>query len=443
MVEANVKIIEELKFFLETVANEPALRVLFTSSDTDFSRERKLSMQRVVGIVINMPKRSLSIELQEFFDSLGEGEQSCTKSAFCQQRSKLKPLFFKVWNQWLVEHFYQYYAEQVKRWRGFRLQAVGGSTAYLVNKAQVAKHFGTQANQHGAVPMARVLQIQDVLNDLTLWGALYPISTSEQQVMAKQVAQLSPDSLTLFDRGYAGYGLMYLMLHEETPRHFLIRCKTTFNKEVRQFALSGKRSKTVELKPCQKAIAMLKENGYIVTKDTTIKVRMVQVNLASGEPEILLTNLYDEKLYSVEDLKQLYALRWGIETTYSKQKNQQQLEQFSGHRVVCIEQDYAATLLVANLQSLLEKQCEAYLDTVNGKRKHTYRINRNVSWAALKHTIIKLFLFNEPEEILLQLQKAFERHIEPLRPGRQYPRMKKAKRLNGKYQTFTNYKRAI
>jgi hypothetical protein len=236
---------------------------------------------------------------------------------------------------------------------------------------------------------------------------------------------------------------MYLMMHEEIPRHFVIRCKTTFNKEVIEFARSGKRSKTIELRPCYKSIAMLKENGYIVTATTSIKVRMVQVNLPNGEQEILLTNLYDEDLYSIEDIKYLYGLRWGIETAYGKQKNQQQLEQFSGHRVICIKQDYAATLFVANLQSLIEKQCENTVLRINEKRTHKYRINRNVSWAALKHNIVRLFLTEEKDKILIQLQKAFERNVEPVRPGRQYERSKKAKRLTGKYQTFTNYKRAI
>ena len=43
------------------------------------------------------------------------------------------------------------------------------------------------------------------------------------------------------------------------------------------------------------------------------------------------------------------------------------MEQFSGHRVICIQQDYAAGLFVANLQSLIEKQCEDHLDQVNKK----------------------------------------------------------------------------
>jgi hypothetical protein len=348
-----------------------------------------------------------------------------------------------VWNKWLVDSFYHYYGEHVKRWRGFRLQAVDGSTVYLLNKEEIINHFDTHSNQHVSVPMARVMQVHDVLNDITVWGDIYPIKQSEQAIMAKWVSKLAIDSLTLFDRGFAGYGLMYLMMHEEIPRHFIMRCKTTFNKEVIEFARSGKRSRIVELKPCYKSIVMLKQNGYIVTAATTIKVRMVQVNLSNGEQEILLTDLYDENLYSLDDLKYLYGLRWGIETAYGKQKNQQQPEQFSGHRVICIEQDYAATLFVANLQSLIGKQCENTLLRINANRKLKYRINRNVSWASLKHNIIKLFLTEEKEKILIQLQKAFERNVEPVRPGRQYRRSKKAKRLTGKYQTFTNYKRAI
>ena len=443
MVEANVSIIEELKYFLELVSKDPSIRKSVTLSETDFTRERKLTLKRVVGIIINMPKRSLSIEIQEFFESLDKGLESSSKGAFSLQRTKLHPSFFSTWNKLLVECFYHYYGEHVKRWRGFRLQAVDGSTAYLVNKKEVNEYFGTQDNQYVSIPMARVMQIQDILNDITVWGDLYPIKKSEQSIMNEQVSNLYIDSLTLFDRGYPSYALMYLMNNQETPRSFVMRCKVGFNKEVRAFLHSGKKSEVIELRPTSDAIATLYKNGYIVTNETTLKVRLVKVKLSSGEVEVLLTNLYDEKLFTIEDIKYLYGLRWGIETTYGKQKNQQQMEQFSGHRVICIQQDYAATQFVANLQSLVEKQCENHLHQVNKGRKHRYKINRNVSWASMKQNIVKLFLQNEPEQILLKLQKSFERNIEPVRPGRQFPRIKKAKRLKGKYQTFTNYKRAI
>lgn len=70
-------------------------------------------------------------------------------------------------------------------------------------------------------------------------------------------------------------------------------------------------------------------------------------------------------------------------------------------------------------------------------------INRNVSWGALKNKIVQLFISKKPKEILLILQKEFEKNIEPVRPDRSNPRKKKTKRLNGKYYTYTNYRRAV
>lgn len=136
-------------------------------------------------------------------------------------------------------------------------------------------------------------------------------------------------------------------------------------------------------------------------------------------------------------------MRWAIETTYGKEKNQLQMEIFSGHKVICIKQDYGAGLFVANLQSLISKQCDVYVQQLSGKRRYDYKINRNVSWAALKDKIIKLFLQENCIAILLQLQKSFERNTEPVRPNRQYQRNRRAKKLSGKYQTLTNYRRAI
>ena len=150
MVQANLKIINELKIFLDDISKDESLRELIASSKQDFSRNRKLPLERVASLIINLPKRSLSIEIQEFFETLSLGVKGCTKGAFSLQRGKLSPLFFKVWNQWLVDNFYQYYGDKVKRWGGFIVQAVDGSTSYLLNKPDVKAYFGTQDNQHRA-----------------------------------------------------------------------------------------------------------------------------------------------------------------------------------------------------------------------------------------------------------------------------------------------------
>lgn len=144
--------------------------------------------------------------------------------------------------------------------------------------------------------MARIMQIYDVLNDITVFSNLYPIKTGEKTIMNNRVDTLYSDSITLFDRGFPSYELMYLMIHAERPKHFVIRCKSDFNTQVKQFKKAEK-SNTIQLKATSVAIENLREKGFIITKDTEIKIRMVKIKLSSGETEILLTNLYNEQLF--------------------------------------------------------------------------------------------------------------------------------------------------
>ena len=111
--------------------------------------------------------------------------------------------------------------------------------------------------------------------------------------------------------------------------------------------------------------------------------------------------------------------------------------------MVCIEQDYAAAIFVGNLQSIIEKQCHQNVIEISDSRHYKYKINRNVSWGFLKERTLKLFI--EPKKsfiILMELESLFTKHIEPVRPSRHVLRTK-PKRKRGKYQTFSNYRKAI
>ena len=142
-------------------------------------------------------------------------------------------------------------------------------------------------------------------------------------------------------------------------------------------------------------------------------------------------------------MKEVYFLRWGIETFYGSVKNQLQIENYSGIRQLCILQDYFANLFVFNLQSMIEKQSEQALEKINEQRTLNYKINKNISWASLKNRLVLLFLTNDCSKILLELQLLFQQYLEPVRPNRKFPRIRRTMHGNGKYRTLTNYKRAI
>jgi len=443
MIETNLKIINELKGFLELILKDPKLREGFSKKQQDFTRNRKLSFEKIALFLINLSKKSLSVELKEFFDLLSITELRCTKSALSQQRQKIHHCFFQIWNELLTTCFYHYYQDNVKRWKGFRLWGIDGSTLYLINKDDVKKYFGVQTNQSVEIPMARTMYAHDVLNDLTVLSQLYPITYSEHAVLPTWIEKQPEDVIGIYDRGFASFKIMYLHINQEKEKKFIIRVPVTFNKVVKEFVASGKRSKIVQFNATDGAIEKLYNLGYKLTPETSINVRLIRVELDNGEVEVLATNLYDEKDYPTDLFKEAYFKRWGVEINIGIQKNYQQMEIFSGQTVESIHQDFYAGIFTLNLHSLLMKQCDEDIQKINQKRKYNYKINRNVTLGFLKGEIVKIFLYNDPREIIEKLKKEFIKEIEPIRPNRTYPRKVKMKRFKGKYQTFTNYKRAI
>ena len=443
MIDANLKIISELKEFLKLVVEDPKLREVFFSKQQDFTRNRKLSFEKLILFLINLSKKTLSVELKEFFDLLLVSELRCTKSAFSQQRQKLHHCFFKIWNELLTSCFYHYYQDHVKRWQGFRLWGIDGSTLYLTNKDKIKKYFGVQKNQSVEIPMARTMYAHDVLNDIMVLSEIYPIKYSEHAVLPTWIEKLQEDVIGIYDRGFASFKIMYLHINQEKEKKFVIRVPVTFNKVVKEFVASGKRSKIVQFNATYAAIKELYKLGYKVTRETSIKIRLVRVQLNNGDIEVLATNLYDINKYRTSSFKDLYFKRWGVEVSIGFQKNYQQIEIFSGFSVEAIHQDFYAGIFTLNMHSLLIKQCDEDIQKINQKRKYDYKINRNVTLGFLKDEIVRIFLNFKPREIIEKLKKEFVKELEPIRPNRTYIRKAKTRRMKGKYQTLTNYKRAV
>jgi hypothetical protein len=131
MADANVAIINEVKKFMETAITDYSEREKYTREQTkDFTRRRILTFPVLTLMILNAMKRSLSIEIEDFFSHSLQGG-SCTKQAFSKQREKLKPAFFHACNNALVDSFYRHYGAYVKRWKGMVLWAVDGSTVPL------------------------------------------------------------------------------------------------------------------------------------------------------------------------------------------------------------------------------------------------------------------------------------------------------------------------
>ena len=166
-------------------------------------------------LLINLIQRSLKVELQDFLAFGLHQEISYTKSAFCQSREKIKPVYFQDLNQKLVELVYEKNTERIKKWKGFLLVGVDGSTPYLPNNKDTSFYFGTQSNQYMEVPMARIIKFHDLLNDFSVFSKIAPIVQCESVLFKEHLHQLPKDSIGNFDRGFPSFALCFLMMKNE------------------------------------------------------------------------------------------------------------------------------------------------------------------------------------------------------------------------------------
>jgi glutaredoxin len=435
-IKIGIKIISELKSFVSSIARDEQLLDNFRKSNKDFTRNRKLPFERLVLLIAKLCKKTLSIELETFFEELGE-QDACSVSAFTQQRIKLKASFFHWWNRVLWSSYY-YYSCDIKQWRGFRIIAADGSNVSLVNTPVLNKYFGGQSNQNGSFVQAKTFYYYDVLNELVLFPRIMPYRYGEVPMAYDGIEQLEEGMLVIYDRNFCSYKMFALHLWAEKEIKFVIRGKDNHNM-IREFIAGGKPGAVVSLPPNSETINSLRNSGFVVTKQTLLKVRLVRVELEKTI-EVLVTNLWEEEGYSNEEFKALYFLRWGVETNISIQKNVLQLEAFSGLTVESVEQDFYATVFIANLHSVLIKDAQISVDESTGNRKYPMKVNKNKSFGKLKVSLVSLFINNEVESILEILHGHFIKDTLPIRKNRSFERVRKNKQGKSKYRTFSNFK---
>lgn len=441
MTDTNLAIIHALREFIDGVHEKK----WFIENKNHFTvDDSKLNFQRLVSLILNLPKKSISLEIEEFFQVIGKPELSCTKSAFTQQRSKLSFQFFSALNAKLLEENHLQNSKSFKRWKGFILCGVDGSTINLVDKPDIREFFGTQSNNHTDYPQGRIMCIYDVLNHVTVACDLFPITISEQEIIKHWVEITTSEYLLLYDRGFPSYVNFFLHDQQEKPVHYVMRAKPDMSKTVAAFANSKKRDAVLTLKANNKNVNELHRLGYKIKKGMELKVRAIKVKLKNGETEILLTNLFDRLAYPTSIFKDLYFKRWGIETNYDVQKNCMQLECFSGTKVNSILQEFYASVFICNLQSILANSCYKKLQRKTEHRKHEYKTNKNLAIGLMKNKVPLLLLHPSPQKILEQLLHQQLKFHEPVRPNRSYPRNKHSRRrLTGRHQTELTYKRVL
>ena len=263
-------------------------------------------------------RMSVQAELDTFFGHLRQQAQlvhEVSEQAFAQARAKLSLTAIPRLNDWLIAR-----AEQdrfVPRWHGLRLVAADASTM----------RFGLRASHVKRAALADQILFGLFLPgpDLMLAASLHNVhECGERQFLFEHLDRLSPDDLLLLDRGYVCRWLV-AVLNDRAIKFCMRVDNATGFTCVRTFMRSGAIEQVVMLPAPNKRDALDYE-----CSNKPQRVRLVRNTSPSGEQRVLMTNLFDDKLFSANCFAELYHKRWGIEEAFKRLKHRLSLEHVTG-----------------------------------------------------------------------------------------------------------------
>ena len=374
----------------------------------DFTRNRKLPFPLLMLFMLNMIKSSIKTCLDRFFELIGQEDVSMTQQAFSEARKKIKWQGFQLLFTSLVDLIYTGF---YSTWRGYRLSAIDGTKTQLPDDQKLRDYFGTFGKGNTAAT-AQGSALYDVLNNVLLDAQLEPIKTDERELALRHIDALCKmpsfdKECTLFDRGYASFDLINTLISRGIS--FVMRVRRKFNVSIDRLEEGDHHD------------IILSKNGY-----EDIPVRVIKFTLPSGEEETLITDINDRSL-DIQAFKELYFMRWNVETKYDEIKNKLEVENFSGRTVDAVKQDFFISMYLSNVMAVARWEAQADVDEAREHKdnKYSYHVNANHAIGAFKDRFIMAVL--EPNrrrrsKKLKRILFLMTENVTPTRPDRSLPR---------------------
>ena len=418
------KLTDSMTNLISELSKNPSL--FLKNPKKDFTRNRKIDFKTLVGIIMNSSGGTMKKELLEYFDF---DVNTPTVSAFSQQRSKVLPDAF----EYLFKAFTEENLPNSKDFNGYTLIACDGSNLSIATNPNDPE-TAWKNNQHG-----------DIMNKFHL-NAFYDISNriytdvliqtaAEYNETRACVTMLDRSPLKkvilMADRGYENYNIMAHAINKEWK--FIIRIKDInssgiasglklpkcdeFDKDI---TLTFTRKNTKETRIAgYKWMPTNQMFDYLPpqSKETyELSFRIVRFPIGEGSYEMIVTNL-DRVQFSIEKIKEIYHLRWGIETSFRELKYAVGMANFHARKPDYIKQEIYARLLLYNYCELITTHTVQHMK----KKDKTKQVNFTIAIYICREYLRRKRNLSPPDVI-----KLIEKNILPVRPGRKDPRKVKA-----------------
>ena len=402
--------------------------------EKDFSRNRKITFVSTIKSILSFGGGTLTNELLKI-NKFATGTP--TSSAFVQQRDKISPKAFSTLFS-MINHAF----DQDIRYKGYRLMAVDGSHIHVPTNPQDTDSFVKCTESERPHNEFHLNAMFDILQKVYTDAVVQKYRTqNEDKAMIEMTERASySKAIAICDRGYESYNNMAHL--QESSWKYIIRIKepggygiadglqlpesTEFDLSVNLSITRRKNKETKELlmnKNQYRYIPNKVKFDYLSTKFKrtdpaeffTLNFRIVRIEIKEDTFEMLVTNLSEEE-FPKEELKKLYAMRWGIETSFRNLKYIVGMLGFHSRKSESVTQEIYASLIMHNMTQFIA----ICVKLPERETKYDYTIRFSIATAIIK----SLFLgdISPPDaEILIR------RNVSPVRPNRNYIRKPRAK----------------
>lgn len=373
--------------------------------------------------IIGMGGGSLTNEL---LDMSEYSPEAASTSAFVQQRVKIKPEAFETVFRSFSNNISCDFTEDM------RILAIDGSAIQIATNPNDTDSFLPGSNGQKPYNLLHLNALYDLKHHIYIDAAIQKAKLRNEHKSFIDMVDRSDikNALVIADRGYESYNNMVHV--QEKGWKFLIRVKDgnfgikscldlpqqqEYNVEV-HLKLTRKQTKEVKLllkdRNHYRYIAISSPFDYLPSKsrksDTLLfyelRFRVVRFRIGADTFETVLTNL-DGQIYPPQKLKELYARRWGIETSFRDLKYTLGMLHFHSKKVMCIQQEIYAHLNMYNFSEMIT----SHVIIKQKQRKHTYKANFSVAVHMCR-------LFYHRKITSPVLEAIISRNVIPVRPDR-------------------------
>ena len=287
--------------------------------------------------------------------------------AICKRRNDIDPKYFKELNDKLNEYINENFNEP-------RYVLFDGSK---INVPLTTGYY--QKNEHGTYRTAMIGSLYDSTKHVVI---NYTVSKSfnEREILIKQLDYLLEGDILIGDRGYSGTEIIWELIDRNFD--FVIRLPCHLN-AVKDLISTGKDDAIID---------------YKLTDLVNVKLRIVKYTKGKDIYYIGTTLINNDK-YPIDKIKDIYSMRWDVETDFRYSKSNLSLGYLMSQSKNFIEQDVYVHQFIGIIECIIRLTC---FDS----EEDTYKMNTNNSYSTIiEHLLKQILCRKKTKKVKLKIKK--------------------------------------